>query len=402
MLRCFILTTIFITPILATYNTFGYEHIKVLWFIVITFIAGLTWLIGYHKQSSGDFRWTKIKLLSTIFIFLLLMTSLLGLEVERSIFGQPPYFQGWLLYSFLLLFSWLVSSTKTKIEWVSYVLVGSSIVVAVLALKDWMLINVLREVVPTYAGRVVSTFGQPNLYSGFILLTLPFYYYLAKQHQRWAVWVYLAGGLAVASIIISFSRAAILLGMALLGIWFFTLFKRTSERVFFGFLVVLLIILASFYMDISGKVSKELGLGNYAKPGWFNTYSPERRVYIWPIILNLVTERALLGYGLDNLSLVFSSKIRLEEAKTLQAADLKNLVVDRSHNYVLDLLVFSGILGLVSWVLLVLTTLKKANSKILFISLLLYVVWIQLQIQSVVHLIYFWTLVGLVDQERAH
>ena len=41
------------------------------------------------------------------------------------------------------------------------------------------------------------------------------------------------------------------------------------------------------------------------------------------------------------------------------------------------------------------------GKNVLVFSLVLYLIWIQFQNQSVVHLIYFWLLVGMVDQSSA-
>ena len=77
---------------------------------------------------------------------------------------------------------------------------------------------------------------------------------------------------------------------------------------------------------------------------------------------------------------------------------LKDLSVDRSHNYILDLLFFSGIFGLISWLVLIGLVLKRAKG-IILTSFLVYLVWIQFQNQSIVHLLYFWLFVGLIDKD---
>ncbi len=171
--KVIILLTIFLTPLIGVTNNLGYEQVKILFFIVLTSLSGLFWVLG--KPTIEGTRITKV---GVLFIIALLITSISGIDPLNSILGIQPYFQGWILYAYLFLFYLLVSSIKIPFEHWAYALVGSATIVGLLAIKDWILLNLLGMQIPTYAGRVVSTFGQPNFYSGFILLILPFWYFL--------------------------------------------------------------------------------------------------------------------------------------------------------------------------------------------------------------------------------
>lgn len=81
---------------------------------------------------------------------------------------------------------------------------------------------------------------------------------------------------------------------------------------------------------------------------------------------------------------------------------LKDLNIDRTHNYILDLLLFSGIFGVISYLMLVFLLLKKTKQRTLLVGLITYLIWVQFQNQSIVQLIYFWMLIGLVDSENNH
>jgi len=54
-------------------------------------------------------------------------------------------------------------------------------------------------------------------------------------------------------------------------------------------------------------------------------------------------------------------------------------------NYTLDLLMFSGGLGFISWLLLITIVLRKNIRPLLLAGFIIYLIWIQLQIQSIVH-----------------
>lgn len=122
--------------------------------------------------------------------------------------------------------------------------------------------------------------------------------------------------------------------------------------------------------------------------------NPEKRIYIWPVVGELITEKPLLGYGLENLRTVFPT------ADLASFHGIKNLQVDRAHNYILDLLFFSGSLGFLLWLWMVILLSRRAKSDLLLSALVLYLVWALFQNQSVVELIYFWMLVGVITVDN--
>ena len=209
----------------------------------------------------------------------------------------------------------------------------------------------------------------------------------------------------VMGIIVSFSFAAIgLLGALCLGF----LISRFGWKLRLLLTVVsLLVIVGSFVSSwyfLTGVAWEELDkpprydwyYHEFPERGFFLWQSkwsenPEKRLYIWPVVGELIFKRPFLGYGLENMAgEVRSSSISWRHG-------ISNLWIDRSHNYILDLLFFGGIVGLYFWIVLVWAMLKKAKGLILA-SLILYLIWIQFQNQSVVHIIYFWLLAGLIDR----
>jgi len=121
-----------------------------------------------------------------------------------------------------------------------------------------------------------------------------------------------------------------------------------------------------------------------------------------------VEQKPFLGYGLENINTAYAdyftvNKHALFEINAMQTSvmyRLKDLMADRSHNYALDLLLFSGILGFLSWGVLVCLMIKKARQKEILLGLLFYLIWSSFQNQSVVNLLYFWLLAGIIDQEE--
>ncbi|MBI2005617.1 MAG: O-antigen ligase family protein [Candidatus Aenigmarchaeota archaeon] len=89
--------------------------------------------------------------------------------------------------------------------------------------------------------------------------------------------------------------------------------------------------------------------------------SVEKRAYIWPVIWQLILQKPLQGYGLENIGKAFADYFQSSYHSLFEANDdiypflmsLKELNIDRSHNYLLDLLLFSGTFGLLGWLGLV-------------------------------------------------
>lgn len=414
LVKFLILATVFLTPLVGATRllgyqqavafgyqqavTLGYEQSKVLIFIILNTLAGFLWAFTKPK-----IKWSKIKITATIFLAILILTSLLGIDSQTSLMGSEPYFQGLIFYSQLYLFLLMVSSTKISLKTFSVFFLFSATIVAFLAIYDWVRLEYFHQIIPNYAGRVVSTFGQPNFYSGFILLVLPLISLFSLR--IWGVGVIVL----ITGIFISQSRIA-MIGSSI--VLCFLILQRINLFKFnkLIFVCLLLVFLGGSFFMLEGPVGifkKEVESTKHQQ--WLIDNSPEKRIFIWPVILELIKQKPFLGYGLENISPAFTGYFQKINFNTLDNPlyhSLKDLILDRSHNYILDLLLFSGGAGLLVWLVLIgLLFYKLLNSKVsiensaLLISLSVYLIWIQFQNQSAVSLIYFYFLIGGIDRD---
>ncbi len=407
ILKKLLLLTIFLLPLLGAYKDFGYEQIKVLFFILSISLISFVWLL-----QKPDIKLSEIGKTAAVFILILFLISITGLDFKTSFLGNPPYFQGLLVYSYLFLFCLLVKSFDIKLKTYAIAFNFSALIVSSRAIQDWVLQNA-GYIVPDYAGRVVSSFGQPNFYAGFLLLTLPFSYLLYKgKNHKLSYFGLISALISVAGIFVSFSRSAILLSLILIALGLIDQLKIKRSWIVFTSVIILISSLIGLKFS-SGFIGSE-----FSKP--FSTNNPdlitqgvEKRVYLWPIFLKIGLQKPLAGYGLNNISVAYSDYFKknkhllFEENLNISPIliGLKDLTVDSSHSYILDLMLFSGIFGVLSWMLLVFLLLKKILSSditlendTLLLGLLTYLIWIQFQNQSIVQLIYFWFLVGAIDK----
>lgn len=393
LLNFFLLLNIFLVPIVPAFFGLGFELIKVVTFLILTLAGGFIFIFLLAKKRI-KIRRTKIKTAALIFLLILTITSLAGINPFESLVGNYPYYQGLIIYWLLFLFFLIVSQVRIKSSQLVNSISASAVLVSLVSIIQFIQLNFIRLEIPNYAGRVVSTFGQPNLYSGFLLLTLPFVYQLKSRRVLWICLIFLG-------IILSFSRAAIIL---LFGLFIFWIIKRFREKSLIIFLLGFLLINALVYSleNPSGIVRQEviMPLVDQKEEG----YAAEKRIYIGPIIFDIFLTRPVLGFGIDSINDLYREhfsdfKPELRDYPPLYF-NLMNLTVDRSHNYFLDLLVFSGVLGLVAYLCLVFLLFKNIHPSFMKIFLILYLVWIQFQVQSIVQLILFWLVAGTIDNKE--
>lgn len=411
IIEILLLLTVFLIPLIGANSQFGYEQIKVLFFLLLTSINGFLWMFTKPK-----FKLSTIQNIAASFICILALASILGLNPAFSFLGTEPYYQGWILYAYLFLFFLMVSQLAVEFKYWAIIISVSSFLVAILAIKDWFLLNFLHTPVPNYAGRIVSSFGQPNFYAGFVLLSLPLtYYLLVKTKARLKLYlIYFVLLLEVFAIVVSESRTAFLLLFFLVFIWLQSKIKKHFFLI--SLITVITIIFSILFANhfssgiLSGQV---LNLKLSDNPD-LTHQSVEKRPYMWLVATELIKQKPITGYGLENINKAFSTYFQVNKHKLFEEnlkvspvlISLKDLNIDRTHNYILDLLLFSGVLGLIGWSVLVFLVIRKVliskvslENSVLLVGLVIYLIWIQFQNQSIAHLIYFWLLLGLIDKK---
>ncbi len=393
LLKFILLFAVFSIPLLTPRYNFSFEQIKVSFFIFITIFSTILALFLSSRKKEALLGWNKIRVAATVFIFIIFATSILGVNPEKSFLGAPPYYQGIVLYGLLYLFSIVINNLKINLKLWSVVLISSGVIISVFAIKDYLLINLFNSTAPIYAGRVISTLGQPNFYSGFIVLCTPFLYAFSIYKGLRQIYLFIITLFAIA-ILVSFSKTAIIL---FLGYLIYKLTRSIKlKKLKYLIATIALAIVTSFWVGrvIDDEILKPLSFKNPQ----LSNYSIERRLLIWQTSIDIFLQKPIAGYGFDSISDVFPTYTPSESLRETTYFGIKDLQLDRTHNYLLDLLFFSGVGGALSWILLIYFLFKTPSKIVLKETLALYLIWIQFQNQSISHLIIFWLLVGLIEK----
>lgn len=393
-----LLILIFLIPLVGNSSLFGYEQAKVISFLfLLSFSVTALFISLILKNQKLDIKITPIKLTISSFLLVLTFTSFTGIDVKASIIGRYPYFQGLIVYFCLFLFFLVISSTKINYKFIVTVLITSSLFISLEAIYQWVLINYFHQPLPTYAGRVLSTFGQPNFYSGFILLTLPLHKSLWSNNRVFNSILIILISINLIAIYISHSRAAIYLALIYLTIHSLLLLKSKLRKT----IIILSILTICTSLFISFYKASGLFWVEYYQPktaNWLLKNSPEKRIFIWDAISDLIQKRPFTGYGLENIEPALAFYQKFHGDRPPQYYGVKNLLIDRSHSYLLDLVIFSGFLAAIIYITLILFAFKKNKNETLLIALIIYLLWSQFQNQSIAHLIFFFFLLGIIDR----
>lgn len=369
----------------------GFETAKVVVFIILVLVYIV--LNGVALKVCSY-----IKILSLVFFLLLLVTSFLGINPQSSFFGVEGYYQGLITYFFLIIFSFLVSQSRIGLnEWGRYISLGC-FAVSVVSIFQFLLLSVLGINIANYSGRVVSTFGQPNFYAGFLVTCLPFLIdSLREKKNLFSLLVFL---FTIASIFISFSKGAILI-LAFLSIFYLLGFinEKSANLSKLALTVLIGIFLLLVFLTISRPF---INLYYPGRVGGLIGLSSESRVLIWPVMVEIIKRDPVAGYGLENIDLAFGNffqSVNFNTNSNPTYLTLKDMRVDRSHNYIMDLMLFGGVGTALIWIILCFSLVYKLrHNQTLLLSLVAVLMFSQIHNQSIVQLIMFWFLVGLSDK----
>lgn len=386
-----LLLGIFITAVVPSIFNLGFEATKVIWFILITLF------LAYYLKDRSILKLSKIKILSIIFFTILSVTSFFGVDPQISILGAYPYYQGFITYIFLGVFAYLISISKFGLKDFSRPAIISSLVVSLIALIEFTILTFTDISISNYSGRAISTFGQSNFYAGFLVIALPF---IALEDKK--SWLkYLCLGLASAAVLVSFSKGAIFI--LYLQAVFFLIHKalpKYNSLLKFSAVAIVTAIIAGGYIMTNNILE-----GTYYYQGrleGMKDLSSENRSIILPLMGEVAKTRPLLGFGLENIDLAtkfFFQGINFNTNSNPTYLTLKDMKIDRSHNYFLDLVITSGVFSALIWLLLILFLFYKSKSSAaMVLSLGSFFVFSMIHNLSIVHLIQFWLLVGLIDK----
>src|SRR3989344_1416978 len=323
-----------------------------LWLVLILRQRGTT---AINTENSVVPKINLITIFVTIFVFVILIADLAGLNPLRSIWSNFERMEGWMTIIHLWAYFIVLSSVlKTGENWSKFfnVVLTAGAITALYGLFQFFGWADIHQ----GSTRVDASLGNSAYMAVYMLINAFIAGYMAvdvymRSHKP-LIWIY-----SIATIFFSFimfqtaTRGTILgwLVAIIIACAIYAIFGRSargqsgkSRAIAGGFLVLVILIGILFYFNRDAQwIQKNEVLGRIASISISDTKT-QARGFVWPMAVNGVFESvktAIIGVGQENFNYIFNKNYDPRMWAHEQW-------FDRAHSVYLDWLVAGGVLGL--------------------------------------------------------
>ena len=296
----------------------AYEGPKIVWLWIGGFFLSILWAIRillFHPFSiSKTGRWL------LVWLFVLGFAGVAGIHPIDSLIGSNYRHQGLLFFFTLFLIGETVHQLSDSHRRILNTLVGFGVVVES--------VIVLEQKMFDFANRPLGTLGEPNAVAGFLgigllwIATLPH----VKQWLRKILYF-----LTLIAIVATDSKTGMATALLVsIGLGAYSVFQHPRRIVRMVFAIAGIAIMAASCIYLFHMIGQLKPVPDF-----------ENRAVYWKLGIQEFSKRPLLGYGLESTDIVYENAFRAI------GINLVDFMVDRSHNIILDIMLWSGSIGLV-------------------------------------------------------
>jgi O-antigen ligase len=308
--KVFWVVVVLIIPLLRTTQlNEAFEQPKVLLFICVTFMYLGLLGVSVSRPSYNVNKGIVVYLL-LILLGWLAVTSVLGVNLQNSIFGQYYRYQGLATQIALMAFSIGFRQIKKEDDYVGKMAIASGLINAG---------YIFKQAIYDGSVRPTANFGNPNFAGGWLdfMAVLG----IGQLKLTWAKISYLL--VMTGAIAVTGSRSALIALGVMLAVIYWPEIREKRRR------LALMIFGVIMMLSIYGIVANNRPVSQF-----------DRREVIWQRAIEAISKRPILGWGLENFEIAFNSTLRPDDF------DWKNVRVDKAHNEILEVAVASGLMGL--------------------------------------------------------
>ncbi len=365
------IAVILFLPLLVYKRVFyPYVFSKAIVFQILVEIIFVAWLFLFlyakdRKKYRLDFKHPLIIAL-TVFIAVLFLASLFGLDFSRSFWGTQERMNGLMtifhFYAFFIVLSSVFSAKgacltgmqgsasggKNKEDWEKFIWLSlaSSFFVGLYGLGQKLKFDFLIKI---SGSQMSATLGNSIFLAVYAMLNVFLAGWLISQSRKW--WGKALGFLLIIFnlwVMLSAASRGVMLafGFSLFLLSIFLIFTSKSKTIKAGIVTLLILILAGLiFIQIPRFNSQVNKMPIFVRRLAHFTVSAESRLDAWLIGLKGFVDRPVLGWGWENYNLIFDKYYQPHYL----AKGVESTWFDRSHNQIIDIMALSGILGLISY-----------------------------------------------------
>lgn len=362
-----IVALVFLLPLAYStlvYNTF--TVVKATLLLIATFSFLLLWLLKINIEGSFCFKRSPLDLPVLCFAAVAVLSTLFSVNPLLSLFGAHNRNEGLLTilsYVFVYFLATNFINDKKKISHLLQAILFSSVLVSIFGILerfgvDWFSLYLkfvgFTPTGPSLFPRPFPSLGNPAFLGAFLVLVIPvaISFFLNSNEIKGKLLYGSILSLATLALIFTNTRAA-WLGFLISIIFYLILVpkkmlwqKRTDLLVFILTSLVVVVLLIIVFYPTASQIITSIGARAVSSVE-VGERSVAIRLELWKSSIRLIAKKPILGYGLETFKGVFPpfrSQLLVREIA----------VADRPHNQLLYLAASMGILGLISflWIIL--------------------------------------------------
>lgn len=341
----------FLMPLIVMGDTFIFPFVfpKAIYFRILVELAFGLYLILCLIDKNYRPKKTPLFIVLAVFFAILFLSTIFGVDFQRSMWGNYERMSGWFsLIHFGLFFVIAANVFRSWPEWRA-LLRWSLIFSFIVGLSGFEFLFPESSIINIGHG---GTLGNQIYIANFVLFHIFIAWYLFRKEEArfWRFFAAAFGVVGMAIMLYNGKRGPFigLLVGGFIAVALYSFFTKAKKWRALGLgLIGVTIILGGliFAFRQSSFVQKIPAVGSVANVS-FESGTGATRLIAWKIALTAWKEKPLFGWGVENFYYVFN---KFYNPKSLEHGYYETWF-DRSHNIFLDYLSTSGILGLLAYV----------------------------------------------------
>ncbi len=357
----------------------------------------------------------KYLLIPCLFLLSLLITVIFSRDPAISFYGLYSRYQGLDSYIFYFLFFILLLSNIKTIKQIRRIIIAavlSSFLVSLYGLAQMAGFDFKDWTEPAFiTGRATSTLGQPNFLASYLLLVIPLTIYLIIRTSKFLIrflWI-IVFLFQILSLFFTYSRGGwigLILGITLTGLIYLWItkknvlsFLKNKKLIKFSLLILFLLVVYTTCLLCRSDFFRYRIKSSFD----FKGGSVAARINFWQAGWQAFKKNPILGYGPETQGEVFVGYYKKDWAIHGNV----NVYPNRAHNLFFDILLTSGLVGLILYLALlylfyklILANIKNKQraglSVAVFLAVTGYLISLMFNFSIVATNVYFWLFLAIV------